>query len=58
MAAGMWDSEFGLAQFLDRITDTIDSPQAHADENFFQEALNDVQQYKLELGHNVLESNG
>lgn len=58
MAAGMWDSEFGLAQFLDRIADTIDSLQACADENFFQEALNDMQQYKLELGHNVSESNG
>ncbi|KAK0243342.1 hypothetical protein EDD85DRAFT_947492 [Armillaria nabsnona] len=57
VAAGMWDSEFGLAQFLDGIADTIDSLQARADENFFQQALNDVQQYKLELEHNMSESN-
>ncbi|KAK0239000.1 hypothetical protein EDD85DRAFT_951212 [Armillaria nabsnona] len=57
VAAGMWDAEFGLAQFLQAIAGTIASPQAHTDEDFFKEALDDAQLYKLELEYNVAESN-
>ncbi len=57
VAAGMWDAEFGLAQFLEWIASIIASPQAQTDENFFKEALDDARLYKLELQHNVSESN-
>ncbi len=42
-AAGMWNLEFGLAQFLDGIANTTNSLQACTNKNFFQKALNDMQ---------------
>ncbi|KAK0436515.1 hypothetical protein EV421DRAFT_1907856 [Armillaria borealis] len=58
VAAGMWNSEVGLAQFLDGISNTINSLQARTNEDFFHDALDDAQWYKLELEYNVSESNG
>ncbi|KAK0191842.1 hypothetical protein F5146DRAFT_1135527 [Armillaria mellea] len=57
VAAGMWDAEFGLAEFLDTISSTIASWQAQTDENFFEVALDDARLYKLEWKYNVSESN-
>ncbi|KAK0197864.1 hypothetical protein F5146DRAFT_1130779 [Armillaria mellea] len=57
VAAGMWDAEFRLAEFLDAISSTIASWQAQTDENFFEVALDDARLYKLEWKYNVSESN-